>query len=215
MESGRTITLPGAEVLGGPRASRIHGDLARLCAGLEDERADFAEAIIHLAADMVDREFDESRTRSDIDPDEAAILARFGIIVQRESSAAPVPISPAVEAGLIHQARLLASAVPIAEAARRLGVDASRLHQRISDGTLLAIRHPSGPDWLIPAFQLLPDGELPHLALVLGAARRRLSPVTVEGAFQLPDEETGGMNARDWLAGGGEPVPVARLVASL
>ena len=214
MESGRIITLPGAEVLGGSRRGRIHGDLKRLCAALGDERADFAAAVIHLAADMVERESDAGRTRSEIGPAEAAVFARFGIVVQSESCAASARISPAVEAGLIDQARFIASAVPIAEAARRLKADVSHLRQRISDGTLLGIRQP-GRGWLIPAFQLLPDGELPHLALVLGAARRRVYPATVESAFRLPDEETGGLNARDWLAGGGDPAPVARLVAGL
>ena len=121
---------------------------------------------------------------------------------------------PAIR-GMRRHAQMVATAVPIASAAQRLGVDPSRLRQRIGEGTLLATRRPHGRGWLIPAFQLTEDGELPHLARVLAAAQRHLSPLSVAGAFELPNDEVDDMSPRDWLISGGDPAPVERIVAGL
>jgi hypothetical protein len=104
---------------------------------------------------------------------------------------------------------LLAAALPSAEIATRIGVDESRIRQRISQHTLYAVRE--GRGWRVPLFQLddtgralLPGLEriVPHLhdAHLVEVAHWFLSPqVDLEGADDQP------MCPRDWLLTGHDP----------
>ena len=218
--TGPAASLPSAPFGPAPRGEARAGhaarDLAALARALDDPAtAALAGAALHLAAATLRRER-ERPAPEPLPEAQRAVLRRFGIDVSKVMPVEEFLASRPVRRGFEHHARVLAGALSVAEAARRLGVGPGRVRQRIRGGTLLAFK---GPDraWRIPAFQFAGDdgGELPHLARVLGCARRPLSPLGADSAFALPDEEFGGLNARDWLLAGGDPVPVMRLVASL
>ena len=118
--------------------------------------------------------------------------------------------------GLEETARLHAGALSVPEAARRLGVSASRLRQRVGEGTIVVVPNPHGRGWALPLAQFDDEGRLlPHLGRVLRAARRKVSGRVLAQLLVTPQEELGGAMPRDWLASGGAPEPVADLIASL
>ena len=203
------------QALGRQRAARLRRDVQVIDRALGDaELSSLAETALHLAAEILERA-GGAEAPAPLSPDETDTLARFGIDTSDPMPAEALLRSrPAIQGMGLH-AELIASAVPIAEAAARLGVDPSRLRQRIREGTLLALRRPHGRGWLIPAFQLTPECELPHLAALLGAAQRHLSVLAAARAFTLPDDDLGGVSPRDWLISGGDPAPVERIVAGL
>lgn len=202
--------------LGRQRAARVRRDVRVIDQALGDAQlSTLAETALHLAAEILERAGSRDDDPAPLGDDERAAFARFDIDTSRPmSTEALLRTRPAVR-GMSRHALMVASAVPIASAAQRMGVDPSRLRQRIKEGTLLAVRRPRGRGWLIPAFQLTEDGEVPHLARVLAAAQRHLSPLTVACAFEIPDEELDDMSPRDWLVSGGDPAPVERIVAGL
>jgi hypothetical protein len=194
------------QALGRQRAARLRRDVQVIDRALGDAQlSSLAETALHLAAEILERA-GGAEAPAPLSPDETDTLARFGIDTSDPMPAEALLRSrPAIQGMGLH-AELIASAVPIAEAAARLGVDPSRLRQRIREGTLLALRRPHGRG---------PDGELPHLAALLGAAQRHLSVLASARAFTLPDDDLGGVSPRDWLISGGDPAPVERIVAGL
>lgn len=105
--------------------------------------------------------------------------------------------------------RIRATAVPLADVARRLGVSDSRLRQRIGDGHLLSIRSPDGRSHHIPSFQLTENGELPGLKKVLAAICPDATFITIYGFFVTPQpdletEDGEPMTPIDWLLLGGD-----------
>src|SRR5437764_6294176 len=65
-------------------------------------------------------------------------------------------------------AAVLAGALPVAEVARRLGIDASRVRHRLAGRQLLGIRRTDG--WRLPGWQFGVDGQpLPGLEQVMRA----------------------------------------------
>jgi hypothetical protein len=122
--------------------------------------------------------------------------------------------------GVARHAVLVSTALPLAEAARRLGVAPSRLRQRLQERTLLGVRSEDGRAWRIPAFQITHSGELPGLRPVLKAIRPELRPVVVAGFFTTPqpdlENEAGeAMTPIAWLSTGRDPEAVRRLAAEL
>ncbi len=69
---------------------------------------------------------------------------------------------------------LLATAIPVADAAPRIGVSRSRMQQMISSRDVWAVRR--GTRWAVPAVQFDGDTLLPGWAIVARAARGRASP---------------------------------------
>jgi len=58
--------------------------------------------------------------------------------------------------------------------AKRLGVDSSRVRQRIYARSLYAFKHRGG--WLIPSFQLEANGVIPGVDAVVSNCLRRCIP---------------------------------------
>lgn len=113
-----------------------------------------------------------------------------------------------------------ATALPLAVAARRLGVSDSRLRQRIGEGGLLSIRGADGRSHLIPAFQITENGELPGLRKVLAAIRPDTKLLTIHGFFMTPQpdlESAEGepMTPVDWLLSGEDATVVAGLASDI
>jgi hypothetical protein len=180
----------------------------------DDERRKVAEAALSLAARMVENRQEDAREAS-LGDDERSALALLGIDPDDAMSDAEFYSSTSVRDGASRRARMIETALPLAEAARRMNVSGSRLRQRIGEGTLVAIQRPHGRGWLIPAFQITEKGELPYLARVLSARQRSVGADTLARVFELPNEELNGRSPRDWLAAGGAPAPVERILAAL
>jgi hypothetical protein len=114
-------------------------------------------------------------------------------------------------------AALQADALSVAEAARRLGIDGSRVRHRLAKRQLIGIRQPRG--WLLPAYQFGADGlplpGLQQIATVLAGSH----PVSVARFFATPAPELvvrqRRLSPREWLEGGGNPERVADLAGAL
>ncbi|HEV3164866.1 MAG TPA: helix-turn-helix domain-containing protein, partial [Isosphaeraceae bacterium] len=75
-------------------------------------------------------------------------------------------------------AALMATALSVSEAAALLGVDKSRVRQRLAKGTLYGIK--PGGAWRLPRFQFTSGGQVPGIDRVLQAVPGTLHPVAVQ-----------------------------------
>jgi len=147
-------------------------------------------------------------------PEELEALAAAGIVAEGEIDDAPMLDVVARHAALV------ASAIPLAEAARRLDVNPSRLRQRLQEGSLVGVRDPGGRSWLVPAFQFTSEGELPGLRTALKGIRKDARPVEIDSFFETPqpdleDEEGGAMTPLAWLRRSGDPEIVRGLAQGI
>lgn len=158
----------------------------------------------------------------DLAPRERAALERAGF------SFAPLP--GAIGEGAVaydplawtvaEYTALLATAWPAPAAARWLGVDASRVRQRLARRSLYGIKLADG--WRLPAFQFdaPPPGRLvPGIERVLPHLDPALHPVGVYRWFTQPNPDLvvvgEPVSPLDWLRTGGDPVEAAALAADL
>lgn len=112
---------------------------------------------------------------------------------------------------------LVSGSLRVSEVAERLGVDPSRVRQRIHARSLYAFRHRS--TWLIPAFQIDQGRVLAGLPPVLAALAPDLHPVaatrwltTPTGALELDGEA---VSPVAWLRSGSDPAVVAAAAAAV
>ncbi|MCP5117275.1 MAG: DNA-binding protein, partial [bacterium] len=116
-------------------------------------------------------------------------------------------------------AALLGTSLTTAEAAIRLGVERSRIRQRLAKGSLYGIRSPKG--WRLPAFQFLEDGALPGVGEAVFSLRPYLHPLAVHNFFTLPNVDLyasdldSDLSPREWLQAGYPPQAVAELAGHL
>lgn len=117
-------------------------------------------------------------------------------------------------AEVARMAAVLADSVGIAEAAMLLGVDRSRISQRLSAGSLWSFR--LGRGRRLPRWQFTADRRsLPGLDVIVAAIPAELSPESVAGFMNTAQPELDGRTPAAHLASGGDPGPVAELVAGL
>jgi hypothetical protein len=177
-------------------------------AGLVDVTLDDLERLVMDAAEQLLPEQPAVDARSELSAAEVEFLERAGV---NPSDFAP-PDQGAASA-LVRTAAgyavLLAASAPPSAIAERIGVDESRVRQRINQHTLYAVR--DGRGWRVPLFQLDASGHallpgleriVPHLydAHLVEVARWFLSPqVDLEGPDEVP------MSPRDWLLSGHDP----------
>lgn len=150
-----------------------------------------------------------------LSPTERVALARLGVDATDTMSDTEFYQSAPVQAGMRRQALLVATALPLSEAARRMGVSDARLRQRIAAGSLMGVPCPDGWSWLLPTFQLTETGELPHLGRVLLAAGRPVSAQAMDRFFRTPRKDFGGASPRDWLTAGRDPALIENILAGL
>lgn len=114
------------------------------------------------------------------------------------------------------RAVLADSALSVNEAAKVLGIDASRVRHRLSDGKLTGWKDNG---WRLPSWQFADGAALPGLEVVLRAVPSD-QPALMVAAFMntpQPDLELGGraVTPRHWLLALGDPRLVADLAATL
>lgn len=181
--------------------------------GLTVEPAEL-QAMLRFAVLQLQESLYPSEPRADLSEAEAEALARGGLDLgprrEREESA--------LARTTARYGALLETSLTSVEAAG-LGVESSRVRQRLAQGTLYGIRTPQG--CRLPAFQFLEEGPLPGIGEVLPHLDPHLYPVAVHNFFLLPNvdlpaEELGrDLSPREWLGAGYPPRAVAGLAAGL
>jgi hypothetical protein len=134
---------------------------------------------------------------------EAEVLERGGFSLSRPRPGEGGPLSSTVA---IYVA-MMDDALSVAEAAKRLRVDPSRVRQLLSSGSLYGIKVKG--EWHLPRFQFTRRGVFPGIQDVLRALPDDLHPVEVVTWLGNPDPdlEIGGqaLSPLDWLRSGGDP----------
>ena len=181
-------------------------------AGVRVSEREFARLVESVLAELGPPPLDDPA--SALSPDEVAGLEAVQADLRPRRPRERDPRADAA-AGF---AGVLAGSLTVAEAARRLGVDASRVRHRLAARQLLGIRRTDG--WRLPAWQFGPDGSpLPGIEKVLRVLPGEVHPVAVTRFFVTPAPELrvgrASVSPRDWLAGGGDPQPVAALARDL
>lgn len=115
-------------------------------------------------------------------------------------------------------AELLADSVAgDASVADLLGVDRSRVSQRLAERSLYVID--MGGQRHFPRWQFEGSSTVPHLKAVLRALANDLHPLTVTHWFLTPNQELevegATISPREWLVTGGPPAPVVELASLL
>ncbi len=142
-----------------------------------------------------------------------AVLRKLGASLRPLEASELGPIAGLAAA----HAELLANSLSVTEVAKRLGVDTSRVRQRIYARSLYAYKHQG--NWSIPAFQLQRHNLVPGLDAVVSALAPVLHPVAVSRWLTTPnaglliDDLT--VSPIDWLAVGGSSDALAALAEAL
>lgn len=147
---------------------------------------------------------------------EELVLRDGGFDLARRALGRSDPIAQ----GVADYAALLETALTTKEAAERLGVQPSRVRQRLGEGTLYGIRVDS--EWRLPAFQFTDGGALPGVEEVLSRLDRDVvHPVALYRWFTSPSSDLYAqdldveLSPRQWLASGRPAEPVARIAGHL
>ena len=151
---------------------------------------------------------------TDLGEEEAAALVAAGLSFERQAEGVDSPLARTAA----EFAALLASALTVPQAAARLGVEPSRVRQRLAAHTLYGVKLRAG--WRLPLLQFADGGTVPNFAVV--APRLcGLHPVAVARWFTAPHvdltvgDEEHPVSPRAWLETGRDPLRVAALADEL
>ena len=152
-------------------------------------------------------------SNSELTASEAALLRKAGADLDDNLNQSDPLLEYATEF-----AAILATSLPVAEAAKRLGgVTAVRVRQLIADRTLFALR--GGGRWKIPMFQFQDDGLVPNIGNVNAVLSPTIDAVSVLRWYRTPDPElntpNGALCPLDWLKLGMNPDAVAKIARDL
>ncbi len=160
------------------------------------------------------REVYQADPRRELTPAEVQALQRGGFELEQQDLGDTDPLARTAA----EYAALLATSRAVPESAEALGVDSSRVRQRLAARTLYGIKVRSG--WKLPSFQFEPSGgTVPGIEEVLPRLDPALHPVAVHRWFvtPTPDLELEGesVSPLTWLRAGGSPRQVGELAAGL
>jgi len=112
-------------------------------------------------------------------------------------------------------AELVKHSLSVAKVAKRLGVDTSRVRQRIYARSLYAFKHRG--TWLVPAFQV--DGRKLVPGLDVAELSPMLHPVAVSRWFTTPNADLlhgdEAVSPIAWLSSGGSPELIASMAGDI
>jgi excisionase family DNA binding protein len=177
-----------------------------------------AVALVHVEGDLLQLRFlhplFEGET-SMLTAAEESALARGGVEPVSEEDVAVVQ----ARAASAFQ-DLCASSLTVDEAAARLGVNTSRVRQRLGERSLYGLK--DGNTWLLPAFQFRARGLVPGVGVVVRKMPPDISPLAAARWFTIPnpdlctrDEDERPLTPLQWLLGGNPPDTAAELAAAL
>lgn len=148
---------------------------------------------------------------SPLTPDEAAIYDDAGMVEDFQALQQQAADSAA------RFVALLATAIPVTEAAARIGVSRSRMQQMIAARDVWALRQ--GSRWVLPAIQFDDDRLVAGWSTVARELPESAHPLEILGLLTAaqPELHMGGrsLSVIDWLRGGGSPLAAASLAAGL
>ena len=189
-------------------------DIAPLiAAGLHVSEEDL-ETIFNQALTAVLPPYHTIDTRKSLPADELAFLQQAGITLDELAPLLPEVVPPEARTAS-KLASILAAAVPVPDAATRLGIDASTLRHRLALPSVYAVR--ANGVWKLPLFQFTDtlDAIIPGFG-ALAPKLVDLHPVDVFNWFTLPhvdlEVEDHRVSPREWLLSCGSP---ERLIALL
>ncbi|MGD8939817.1 MAG: hypothetical protein PVJ72_10585 [Gammaproteobacteria bacterium] len=177
-----------------------------------------AEAVTHAAATFIRLHplYSAPPTSKDLSEHELKVLEEGGFPTVPDTVSLGDNI--AIVAGEVGV--MIASALSQSQAAQLLGVDQSRIRQRIGQGTLYTITGENNVK-VLPRFQFTDEGVLPGLEKVLPVINNEAHPIAVQRFFltvssDLYSEELqANLSPRDWLISGHNPDAVVRMAADL
>lgn len=112
---------------------------------------------------------------------------------------------------------LIETSLTAAQAAAMIGIDVSRVRQRLRERTLFGIEYEG--EWRLPRFQFERKKVLPGLNEVLPALPLQINPLDVVVWFLEPNDDLEAtplpLSPRAWLLCGGAPATVAALARHL
>lgn len=214
--NGRRLSRHGVRrvVSRSPSALSWRAQIAR--ALKEPERSGDVTLVWHSFLDVLARTVPAGRpaeAQSDFSDEEAAVLARGSAGLDVSSAAT----ARALARTAARWVDLLRDSGGAGEAARLLGVQESRVRQRLADRTLYGFKHEGA--WRVPRFQYYRDGLVPGVAAVFPRLPAAITPVAVGTWFTTPTMELVAegrpMSPRDWLTAGGDPSVVGNLAELL
>jgi hypothetical protein len=171
------------------------------------------EAVVRAAVERLPVVGSPDESADALTPAERAALEAGGFDLSPRRAGEPDPLAASAAAF----AALIASSLTVPQAARRLGVDGSRVRQRLAARTLYGIKLPEG--WRLPLFQFDGDRLVAGISAVLPHLDPALHPLAVIHWFTLPDPDLilddRPVSPRDWLRSGGDPAPVIALAGDL
>ena len=145
---------------------------------------------------------------------ELAALRKVGLATQPWTGAdADDPLTRTI----VDYMALIETSLTTAQAAAMIGVDVSRVRQRLRERTLFGIEYEG--EWRLPRFQFERKKVLPGLNEVLPALPRQINPLDVAVWFLEPNTDLEAtplpLSPRAWLLRGGAPAAVAALARHL
>ncbi|HXK23250.1 MAG TPA: DNA-binding protein [Myxococcota bacterium] len=154
--------------------------------------------------------------RKELNAEQVELLERGGFELDRLEFGLEDPIARTA----FEYAVLRATALTTQQAAKRLGVNDSRVRQRLSERALYGIK--VGDEWRLLVFQFARKGLVPGIERVFPVLPKSLNPVAVYRWFHMPNpdlEEREGqgraLTPLQWLQSGNDPDVVAELAAGL
>jgi hypothetical protein len=140
---------------------------------------------------------------------EAALLREGGF---ERAPAGGTTILPSDEGALAYLL-LLEASLDVDEAAALLGVNTSRVRQRLGARTLYGVK--DGRGWRLPSFQFAGKRLVPGVDQVFAELAPTLHPVAVERWFSARNPDLGLCSPLEWLRRGNDPAVVADLASEL
>jgi len=185
--------------------------------------AAFERAGVHLDPDELDRLVADAvgavlpatalGTATELTAEEVAALERGGL----RTSPSPERVRHVLARSAAEYAALVGTAYTVAEAARRLGIDQSRVRHRLGARTLYGIRNVDG--WRLPRFQFDGDQLVPNIGRVLTSLDPGLDPISIARWFSATDPDLTldglALSPRDWLMAGGDAERVVSIASGL
>jgi hypothetical protein len=176
------------------------------------------DSLVKEAVSRLQRTLYRQDPREDLTAAEADVLERGGFSLEPQELGSEDPLAQTVA----EYTALLKSSFSTVEAAQKLGVDPSRIRQRLTSfpPTLYGVR--IGTTWYIPEFQFDAEKLVPGIGSVVSRLDSELHPVAVLRWFTGPSADLAveslegrSLSPRDWLRMGLPVEPVAELASNL
>jgi hypothetical protein len=187
----------------------LEAELARVGIRLTSE--EFGEIVLEALRQMPTVITSDDPTRELTEAERDALIRGGGIVGE------PPADMPDPHAKTIAKfAALLATSYKVDEVATMLGVDPSRIRQRLKERSLYGVKTTQG--WRIPRFQF--DGRqlIPNVDQVIAAMPADMDLIGFYNWFTLPDPDFWidevSVSPSKWLRSGGDPTHVVALAAS-